>query len=182
MGSPTAHTRRDLPSGMRLRYASNGLGPRGERGPGQQERRGRAGAITRDGLWTHAHNTACFQLTERITPEQSRAERIIDLGQLKLRSQREGDVHTIAIAGELDLSNAGEVERELLHAEATDVHTIILDLSELEFMDSTGIRLLISADARSRADSDRLRLTRPPAAVARVLCIAGVDELLPFAD
>ena len=113
-------------------------------------------------------------------PEQPRAERIIELGQLTLRAWREDDVHTIALAGEMDLSNAGEVERELRQAEATDARTIVVDLSELTFMDSTGIRLLIGADARSRADSGRLRLTRPPARVFRVLCIAGVDEILPF--
>jgi len=82
----------------------------------------------------------------------------------------------------MDLSNAGQVEHELLHAEATDAATIVIDLAGLTFMDSTGIRLLISADARSRADSCRLSLTRPPAQVLRVLCIAGVDELLPFED
>jgi len=121
-------------------------------------------------------------LTERSIPEQSRAERIIELGHLELRSVREGDVHTIALTGEMDLSNAGEVERELLHAESTDARSIVLDLSGLQFMDSAGIRLLIAADARSRADSCRLTLTRPPATVARVLCIAGVDGLLPFSD
>jgi anti-anti-sigma factor len=121
-------------------------------------------------------------LTERSIPEQSRAERIIELGQLTLRSHREGGVHTIALTGEMDLSNAAEVERELLHAEDTDASTILVDLSGLRFMDSTGIRLLISADARSRADSCRLRLIRPPAQVFRVLCIAGIDELLPFDD
>jgi anti-anti-sigma factor len=121
-------------------------------------------------------------LPERPIPEQSRAERIIELGQLTLHSQREGDVHTITLTGEMDLSNAGEVERELLHVEATDAGTILVDLSNLAFMDSTGIRLLIAADARSRADSERLRLTRPPAQVFRVLCIAGVDGLLPFGD
>jgi anti-sigma B factor antagonist len=121
-------------------------------------------------------------LTERSIPEQSRAERRIELGHLTVRSHREGRVHTIALTGEMDLSNAGEVERELLRAEDTDAATILVDLSGLQFMDSTGIRLLISADARSRADSDRLRLTRPPAQVFRVLCIAGIDELLPFDD
>jgi anti-anti-sigma factor len=121
-------------------------------------------------------------LTERSIPEQSPAERIVELGQLIVRSERDGDTHTIALSGEMDLSNAGEVERELMHAEATDARTIVVDLSELSFMDSTGIRLLIAADARSRADSRRLSLTRPPAAVTRVLCIAGVDELLPFQD
>lgn len=121
-------------------------------------------------------------MTERSIPEQSRAERIIELGQLTLRSQRDGATHTITLTGEMDLSNAGDVERELLHAEATDAETILMDLAGLDFMDSTGIRLLIAADARSRADSCRLRLTRPPARVFRVLCIAGVDNLLPFAD
>ena len=121
-------------------------------------------------------------MTERSTPEQSRAERLLELGQLSLRSHRDGDVHTIALRGEMDLSNAGEVERELTHAEATDAATILIDLSELTFMDSTGIRLLIAADARSRADSCRLRLTRPPAPVFRVLCIAGIDGMLPFEE
>ncbi len=101
---------------------------------------------------------------------------------MSVRSERDGDVHTITLTGEMDLSNAGEVEHELLHAEATDVGAIVIDLSGLTFMDSTGIRLLIAADARSRADSCRLSLTRPPAQVLRVLCIAGIDELLPFSD
>lgn len=121
-------------------------------------------------------------MTERSIPEQLRAEHITELGQLTLREYREGDVHTIALTGELDLSNAAEVERALLHAEATDASTVLVDLSELHFMDSTGIRLLVAADARSRADSARLRLTRPPAQVFRVLCIAGIDRLLPFDD
>jgi anti-anti-sigma factor len=123
-----------------------------------------------------------ISLTEQSIPEQSRAERVIALGQLEVRSVREGDVHTIALTGEMDLSNAGEVERELLHAESTDARSIVLDLSGLQFIGSAGIQLLIAADARSRADSCRLTLTRPPAAVARVLRIAGVDGLLPFRD
>lgn len=118
----------------------------------------------------------------RPIPEQSRAEQIIKLGHLSVRSFRDDDVHTIAIAGEMDLSNAAEVERELVRAEATNATRIIIDLSELTFMDSTGIRLLITAHARSRTDGDRLMLVRPPARVFRVLTIAGVDELLPFAE
>lgn len=116
------------------------------------------------------------------TPQPSRAEHVTKLGQLSVRSQRDEDVHTIALAGEMDLANAADVERELLRAESTNATKIVVDLSELTFMDSTGIRLLITAHARSRAGGDRLALVRPPARVFRVLCIAGVDELLPFAD
>ena len=115
-------------------------------------------------------------------PEQSRAEHIVKLGHLAMRSVRDDDVHTIALVGEMDLANAADVERELIRAEATNATKIVVDLSELVFMDSTGIQLLITAHARSRHDGNRLALIRPPARVFRVLTIAGVDGLLPFAD
>lgn len=107
---------------------------------------------------------------------------MIKLGQLDVRSCRDGDVHTVALTGEMDLANAAEVERELVRAESTDAARIVVDLTGLTFLDSTGIRLLITAHARSNEDGRRLLLIRPPARVFRVLCIAGVDQLLPFAD
>jgi anti-sigma B factor antagonist len=103
-------------------------------------------------------------------------------GELGLTSERDGDVHVIAVRGELDLANGNELQRELLRVEATDARSIVVDLSGLQFMDSTGIRVLLSADARSRADSERLTLLRGPAAVQRVLELTGVVDLLPFAD
>jgi anti-sigma B factor antagonist len=97
-------------------------------------------------------------------------------------SEREGDVHTICVLGELDLATADGLQRELERVEATDAHSIILDLSGLRFMDSTGVRLMLRAHARSRADSDRLTMLRGPASVQRVLDLTGVADLLPFAD
>ncbi len=58
----------------------------------------------------------------------------------------------------------------------------MLDLSGLTFMDSTGARLVLQANARSRADSCRLTLLRGPRAVQRVFELTGLTELLPFAD
>ena len=112
----------------------------------------------------------------------SRAEQIVELGRFSMRSSRDGDRHTIALRGELDIASAGEVEQELMRVEATDATAIVLDLTELSFIDSTGVRMLLMADARSRGDSCRLTLRRPPAAVVRVLSLAGVDERLPFDD
>jgi anti-sigma B factor antagonist len=112
---------------------------------------------------------------------RSRGERLLGLGELTISSHREGDVHTIRPAGELDLANAAELQRELERVEASDVESIVLDLSGLTFMDSTGVQLLLSAHARSRADADRLVLLRGPVAVQRVLKLSGVDARLPFA-
>jgi anti-anti-sigma factor len=119
-------------------------------------------------------------VTEQRKP--SRAEMLIDLGTLSMRSEREGDVHTLRLFGELDLATAADVQRELEHVEATDAESIVLDLSELTFMDSTGVRLLVTAHARARADSNRLTLLRGGRAVQRILQLSGVEALLPFAD
>lgn len=123
------------------------------------------------------------QMTETFPePQQARAEQIAKLGRLSMRSQRDGEIHTISLRGELDLANAGDVEQELIGVEDSDARVILLDLSGLTFIDSTGIRLLVLADARSRGDGKRLVLRRPPEGIRRVLRITGVDELLPFAD
>jgi anti-sigma B factor antagonist len=102
-------------------------------------------------------------------------------GELEMTSEREGDMHVIALAGELDLANARELEQELLRVEATDAQAIVVNLARLRFMDSTGIRVLLGAEARSRRDSDRLVLLRGPAAVQRAFELTGVADLLPFA-
>lgn len=106
---------------------------------------------------------------------------IVDrFGDLEVRSERTGDEHVIALAGELDLAGVDRVTEELLRAEATDADAIVVDLSELTFIDSSGIRLILEADARSRADGNRLRLRRGSALVQRVFEISGVTDRLPF--
>lgn len=113
---------------------------------------------------------------------ERRASRLLALDELAIRSEREDDVHTIAIAGELDLATVEPVQRELERVEATDVLSIVLDLSDLTFMDSTGVRLVMMAAARSRANGNRLVLLRGQPAVQRVFELCGVERLLPFDD
>jgi anti-anti-sigma factor len=114
--------------------------------------------------------------------EPLRPAQLIDLGSLTISSEREGDIQAVGLSGELDLATADALQRELERVEATDVSSIILDLSALTFMDSTGVRLILRAHARSRADSERLTMLRGCAAVQRVLDLTGVSDLLPFAD
>lgn len=101
-------------------------------------------------------------------------------GEFSMSSARTGGTHTIRLTGELDLVNADAVQAELERVEATDAGAIVVDLSALTFMDSTGVRLVLSAHARSRADSNRLSLVRGPTSVQRVFELCGVEDLLPF--
>jgi anti-sigma B factor antagonist len=89
---------------------------------------------------------------------------------------------TLKITGELDLSTgpvlAGSVEG-LRH----DLKALTLDLSELTFMDSTGLRILIELDQRSKREAWKLTLIRPQYETAvAVLTATGADAALPFED
>jgi anti-anti-sigma factor len=114
--------------------------------------------------------------------EPPRDEQGVAFGELTMRSERERDRHTITLSGEIDVASAGDVEQELARVEATTASAIVLDLSEVTFMDSTAVRLLLTADARSRQDGRRLALRRPSASVLRVLRLVGIEDRLPFAD
>lgn len=111
-----------------------------------------------------------------------RADLLLKVGQLTVRSDREGAVHTIALDGELDLATADDFERELRRAEASDALSIVLDLSALQFIDSTGVRVLLCAYRRSCENGQRLAVLRGPAVVQRVFAITGILDVLPFAD
>lgn len=109
-----------------------------------------------------------------------RASRASKLGSLDLRSSRDGDVHIIELIGELDLDGAPRLEEELQRVESTDVASIVVDLGSLQFIDSTGIRLLVMAAERS--GEDRFSLLRGPKQVHRVFEITDLADRLPFAD
>lgn len=106
----------------------------------------------------------------------------MQFNEFSVRSGREGDIHTVVPSGELDVATAPDLEAELLRAEATDAHAIVLDLSELAFISSPGLRPILAADQRSQANSARLRLVRPPPQILRVVEISGLSEHLPFRD
>jgi anti-anti-sigma factor len=110
-----------------------------------------------------------------------RAERAPNLGSLALRSERRKDAYVIALVGELDLDGAPRLEEELLSAEATDAASIVVDLRELAFIDSTGLRLLVMAAERSQSNG-RFTILRGPKQVHRVFEITDLASRLPFAE
>ena len=89
-------------------------------------------------------------------------------------------MHVIELSGELDLDGAPQLEEELRSAESGDATAIVVDLSGLEFIDSTGIRLLVLA--AERLPEGRLSLLRGPAQVHRVFELTDLADRLPFAD
>jgi stage II sporulation protein AA (anti-sigma F factor antagonist) len=103
-------------------------------------------------------------------------------GPLTIRSSRQQDEHVVALYGELDLGAVDAVQDEMRRIEQTDVGRIIVDLSALEFMDSTGLRTMLQIYSRSRADGDRVVFLRGGPVVQRLFEITGTEGRLPFLD
>lgn len=104
-----------------------------------------------------------------------------DPGALRMRSARDGDTHVIELAGELDLSTAADVERELRRVELSDARVIAVDLRKLTFIESTGVRLIVEAQRMSHA-GNRLVFVRGTRAVQRPFEICDVVHRLRFVD
>ncbi len=97
---------------------------------------------------------------------------------LRLRSSRSGDTHVLSAQGELDLSSSQALARELEAADDSDAERILLDLSELTFIDCSALRVILGMDARQRGRSGRFVVRTGPPNVHRVLAITSAARQL----
>jgi anti-anti-sigma factor len=89
----------------------------------------------------------------------------------------------LSIRGELDMRTVGQLTERVGRELDNGPTELTLDLRELRFMDSSGLRMLIELDDRSRQEGWRLRLLGPEhEAAALVLRSTGADEALPFVE
>jgi anti-anti-sigma factor len=92
----------------------------------------------------------------------------------------EGDRAWIVLYGELDLATVDEV-RARLEALRAEGRPVVLDLDQLTFMDSTGIRLVLEAVRHRERDGWRFEVTRGSTPVQRIFAAARIDDRLPYA-
>jgi anti-anti-sigma factor len=100
--------------------------------------------------------------------------------QLEMSTDTAGDSVHVILRGELDLASAEQADETLQAAEAQGA-MLVLDLSQLTFMDSTGLRLILRAVRRCRENGRRLKLISAPPPVQRVFTLTGMEARLPFA-
>jgi anti-sigma B factor antagonist len=101
-------------------------------------------------------------------------------GLLAIRTTAEGDSCLVSLEGEMDGSNARDLEDELVRLEATDVRRIVLDLGSLEFIDSTGLAVIMRAHKRASDNGHRFGVRRPQPDVSRLFELCGLDKELNF--
>lgn len=95
------------------------------------------------------------------------------------REDRAGAV-VLRLGGELDLYNADEIRAALGEAIGSGARRIVIDMSDVEFVDSTALGLLI--EARSQVGGDALLLAAPGTETLRTLQVSGLDRHLPVHD
>jgi anti-sigma B factor antagonist len=95
--------------------------------------------------------------------------------------EEDGEVgeRVVRLRGELDVATAPEFERVLLRLRPPD-QRVVLDLSELRFMDSTGLRILLQARRGASEGGWQLALRNVPPNVLRLLKLSGVEEAIPI--
>jgi len=82
----------------------------------------------------------------------------------------------VAVAGELDIATAPALQRAFTSSAVTGSDGVLVDLSDVTFMDSTGLALLITLDQKLRDRGGRLAISCPPGAARLLFDVTGVDE------
>jgi len=108
--------------------------------------------------------------------------REISDGTLVVRVSENGGARRVSLCGELDLANAATAESALQACFEEEGATVIVDMRELEFIDSTGIALLVATLSRNEQGATVQFIPSPSPAVTRVLDITGLAERLPLAE
>ncbi len=84
--------------------------------------------------------------------------------------------------GDLDLESADHIERHVRQLRGRGVARVVIDLRGVEFLDSTGLRVLISLRNDAKRQHHELCLVRPPPAVRRVFTLTGTYGLFDWVE
>lgn len=101
-------------------------------------------------------------------------------GELEIGRRAEGGNHTLALAGELDLASARELEQIVAELCAADAKRVTLDLSGVTFIDSSGLRALLGSREICAAHGHELLLSGCTDYVRQLLELTGLDSVLSF--
>lgn len=103
-------------------------------------------------------------------------------GNFGVEVRTENGAPLLSVRGELDLATSPALEEQLEQVAATAPPLIIIDLRELDFMDSTGLSVLIRAHQRAQIARQELVIVNGSRQVRRLLSLTGVAERLRIVE
>jgi anti-sigma B factor antagonist len=102
--------------------------------------------------------------------------------ELNVSSTSQGGHAVVTASGELDLYTAPRLQTVLASLLRERVDRVVVDLSGIEFCDSTGMNVLLSAMKRLKEQGGTLELAAPRPAVRRILQVTGLDTVFSVHD
>jgi anti-anti-sigma factor len=97
---------------------------------------------------------------------------------MQMQTSTNDDIVEVRLAGRLDLDGSKEVENQFARATTTEKARVIVDLSEVVFITSVGIRLLLASARAQMRLGGKLLLAAPQPAVRRVIETSAIDQLV----
>ncbi len=98
---------------------------------------------------------------------------------MEVRNYRENNAVIVAVKGKVDAATAPRLDAGFAEALAVEGSTFILDLEELEYISSAGLRSILNAGKKLKSSGRGLFLAAPQDMVKNVLEISGFDALFP---
>jgi anti-anti-sigma factor len=100
----------------------------------------------------------------------------------RVETRSEGSATVLTVTGELDLASAPALEEELEQVLNGGSGLVVVDLRQLEFIDSTGLSVLVKAHQRAQDADASFGLVRGGAQVQRLLSLTGLEDRLRVAE
>jgi anti-sigma B factor antagonist len=108
---------------------------------------------------------------------------VVGESELQVFATRSEDRYTLKVSGQIDLATVGQFEAALNQAGAALERVVVIDLSEVDFIDSSGVSVLMQAETAARGDIDRIQFARElHPTVEAVLRVSGIYEELQFGE
>ena len=103
--------------------------------------------------------------------------------ELKVSTWSQGERTVLSVAGEIDLYTAPRLHGELVTVLAADEPVqLVVDMSGVEFCDSTGMNVLLAAHRRAREHGGVLELAAPRPSVRKILQVTGLESVFTVID
>lgn len=96
---------------------------------------------------------------------------------LRLDVSEQGDWSVLAVGGEIDVATAPRLREQLIALVNDQRYRLVVDLSGVDFIDSTGLGVLIGALKRVRSHDGDLHLVCSDSRIVRVFEITGLDQI-----
>src|SRR5919112_841952 len=99
------------------------------------------------------------------------------MAELSWETADAGDELHVTLTGELDISSVERFEQELMELEQPRPALIVLDLRAVRFIDSTGLSMLLNADARAKRQSRHVTIVSGSGAARRIMRRGPLDQI-----